>query len=111
MTDWGSIIFSVHVNNGWLAISAGDSEAHIRLMNFMDWLNANYPKRHEFITELGEPVVLNNGIEFAVTYSLMLFSLVFTGAGKYLSLDYWIKRFTSHSKGCQICHNENLEMA
>lgn len=81
---------SVHWDNGWLAISSNTSEASIRLSGFLDWLQQNYPQRHKFITELGTPVILNNGIEFAVTYLIMLLSLVFTGAGKYLSLDYWI---------------------
>ena len=31
-----------------------------------------------------------NGIEFAAIYSLMLFSLLCVGGGKYLSLDYWV---------------------
>ena len=31
-----------------------------------------------------------NGIEFAATYTLMLFLLVCLGGGKYLSLDYWV---------------------
>jgi len=31
-----------------------------------------------------------NGIEFAVTYGLMLFLLACMGSGKYLSLDYWV---------------------
>jgi uncharacterized membrane protein YphA (DoxX/SURF4 family) len=36
--------------------------------------------------------VLNNGIEFAVTYLLMLLSLFFTGPGRFLSVDYWLRR-------------------
>ena len=32
----------------------------------------------------------NNGIEFAVIYSLMLFMLLLFGGGRYLSLDYWV---------------------
>ena len=32
----------------------------------------------------------NNGIEFAATYALMLLILLFSGGGKYLSLDYWV---------------------
>jgi putative oxidoreductase len=36
--------------------------------------------------------VLNNGIEFAATYFIMLLVLFFTGAGNYLSLDFWIAR-------------------
>ena len=35
-------------------------------------------------------MILNNGIEFAVTYFVMLLALFFIGAGKYLSVDYWI---------------------
>jgi uncharacterized membrane protein YphA (DoxX/SURF4 family) len=35
-------------------------------------------------------VILNNGIEFAATYFVMLLSLFFTGAGRFFSLDYWI---------------------
>ena len=31
-----------------------------------------------------------NGIEFAAIYSLMLFTLLCFGGGKYLSLDYWV---------------------
>jgi uncharacterized membrane protein YphA (DoxX/SURF4 family) len=37
-------------------------------------------------------VILNNGIEFAATYFIMLLALFFIGAGKYLSVDYWIAR-------------------
>jgi putative oxidoreductase len=36
--------------------------------------------------------VLNNGIEFAATYFIMLLALFFIGAGRYVSLDYWIAR-------------------
>jgi uncharacterized membrane protein YphA (DoxX/SURF4 family) len=32
----------------------------------------------------------NNGIEFAAIYSLMLLILLFSGGGRYLSLDYWV---------------------
>ena len=31
-----------------------------------------------------------NGIEFAAIYSLMIFTLLCFGGGKYLSLDYWV---------------------
>jgi uncharacterized membrane protein YphA (DoxX/SURF4 family) len=37
-------------------------------------------------------VVLNNGIEFAATYFIMLLALFFFGAGRYLSVDYWLAR-------------------
>ncbi len=45
-----------------------------------------------YITEHGNITILKNGIEFAATYFLMLLVLFFSGAGKYLSVDYWIAR-------------------
>jgi len=47
---------------------------------------------YSYISEYGNLTVLKNGIEFAATYFLMLLVLFFTGAGKYLSLDYWIAK-------------------
>ncbi len=81
---------SVHWENGWLAISSSSSEASVRLNGFLQWLQQNFPKRHDYITKLGQPIMLNNGIEFSVTYLIMLLSLTFTGAGKYISADYWL---------------------
>lgn len=46
----------------------------------------------EWLTERGNFVALNNGIEFAATYFVMLLMLFFVGAGRWLSLDYWILR-------------------
>lgn len=46
---------------------------------------------YNWLTEKGGFVVLNNGIEFAATYFLMLATLFFMGAGKFLSLDYYIR--------------------
>ena len=34
----------------------------------------------------------SNGIEMAVTYSVMLVILLLSGGGRYFSLDYWISR-------------------
>jgi len=34
----------------------------------------------------------SNGIEMAVTYSIMLLILLFSGGGRFLSLDYWVSR-------------------
>lgn len=50
--------------------------------------NGNY----EWLTETGNFVVLNNGIEFAITYLIMLLALFFMGAGRYVSIDYWVRR-------------------
>lgn len=50
--------------------------------------NSNY----DWITEYGSITVLKNGIEFAATYFLMLMVLFFFGAGRYVSVDYWLKQ-------------------
>ena len=44
-------------------------------------------------------MTFRNGVEFAVTYLIMLLALAFLGAGRYVSLDYWIrKRFMDQSR-------------
>jgi uncharacterized membrane protein YphA (DoxX/SURF4 family) len=45
-----------------------------------------------WLTEHGSVVILNNGIEFAATYFVMLLVLFFYGAGRYVSADHWIKQ-------------------
>jgi hypothetical protein len=44
---------------------------------------------YDWLTETGNFVVSNNGIEWAATYFVMLLALFFTGAGK-LSVDHLI---------------------
>ena len=51
---------------------------------------------HQWLTEHGNFVVLNNGIEFAATYFVMLLVLFFYGSGRYLGIDYWINRRWGH---------------
>lgn len=48
---------------------------------------------YAWLTEHGNFVVLNNGIEFSVTYFVMCLSLFFMGGGRYVSLDYWLMRY------------------
>ncbi|MES2683385.1 MAG: DoxX family protein [Pseudomonadota bacterium] len=94
--------FTVHLPNGWLAIAEGmgpfaterTAEAVQRLAKAKEILmeHGNY----EWITEHGSLAILNNGIEFAVTYFVMLLVLFFVGAGRYVSLDYWIARRFMH---------------
>ena len=83
---------TVHLQNGWLAIAGSDTLAAQRLTSLLDWLAMEYPGRYELVTELGRPVILNNGIEFAATYFVMLLVLFFTGGGRYFSMDDWIGR-------------------
>ena len=45
---------------------------------------------YDYLTEAGSFTVLKNGIEFAATYFIMLLSLLFTGGGRFTSLDYWL---------------------
>ncbi|MGB0894358.1 MAG: DoxX family protein [Parashewanella sp.] len=89
---------TVHWDNGWLAIAdPGSWLANDQVIASMDKLarakeilqdNGNY----DWLTSSGNFVVLNNGIEFAVTYFLMLFALLFMGGGKYTSIDYFIAK-------------------
>lgn len=47
---------------------------------------------YNWLTEAGYITVLKNGIEFAATYFIMLLALFFMGSGRYLSLDYYIRK-------------------
>jgi uncharacterized membrane protein YphA (DoxX/SURF4 family) len=91
--------FSAHWQNGWQAIAdakfclfnCGDAmEAAQRLSRAKSILKEH--GNYEWLTEQGSFVVLNNGIEFAATYFVMLLALFFLGGGRYISLDYWIGR-------------------
>jgi len=93
---------TVHWEHGWLAIAedAGPFATERTMMAIERLAEAKAILRqhgdYDYLTEHGRLVVLNNGIEFAATYLVMLLSLFFTGAGRYVSIDYWIrKRFIS----------------
>ncbi|MEW6169182.1 MAG: DoxX family protein [Pseudomonadota bacterium] len=93
---------TVHWEHGWLAIAedAGPFATERTMMAIERLAEAKAILRqhgdYDYLTEHGRLVVLNNGIEFAATYLVMLLSLFFTGAGRYVSVDYWIrKRFIS----------------
>ena len=88
---------TVHLQNGWLAIAEGSgffaSERTAGAIERLDRAkeilreNANY----DWLTENGSIVILNNGIEFAATYSIMLLVLFFVGPGK-ASIDHLISK-------------------
>jgi putative oxidoreductase len=89
---------SVHWQNGWLAIAAGGgpfaterTEGAIERLDRAKSILQEHGN-YEWLTENGSLVILNNGIEFATTYFIMLLALFFIGAGRYVSLDYWIAR-------------------
>jgi putative oxidoreductase len=110
--------FAVHWPNGWFAVAPGDPDTSMagilaqaglpaaqaslenstevgeRLASIKAILREH--GNYSWLTEKGSIVILNNGIEFAATYFLMLLSLFFTGAGRYISLDYWLRHRSRH---------------
>ena len=92
---------TVHLQNGWLAIAEGSgffasertAGAIDRLDRAKDILREH--GNYDWLTENGSIVILNNGIEFAATYTIMLLVLFFIGPGK-ASVDYLVsKRFNA----------------
>lgn len=92
-------IFTVHWQNGWLAIAEGSgifaSDRSIAAIERLDVAKDILQEHgnYSWLTEHGSVVMLNNGIEFAATYLIMLLILFFYGAGRYLSMDYWFKQW------------------
>jgi len=98
--------FAVHWENGWLAIADASSWLADGTIIYNESVS-NAPAKldaaksilrehgnYRWLTDSGSFVILNNGIEFAMTYFIMLLSLFFTGAGRYTSIDYFVaKRF------------------
>ena len=90
--------WTVHWPNGWLAIAEPGGlfatertqAAAERLAAATDILKAH--GEYDWLTQHGGFVVLNNGIEFAATYFIMLLVLFFAGGGRFFSMDYWIRQ-------------------
>ncbi len=91
-------IVTVHWPNGWLAVAEPSgpfvTERTVGAMERLDKAKEILQQygNYDWLTQNGEFVVLNNGIEFAATYFIMLLTLFFIGAGRYVSLDYWIAK-------------------
>ena len=89
---------SVHMEYGWQSIAdPGAPFANERVMESSDKLERDRSILREhgnysWLTSSGNFVILNNGIEFAATYCIMLLALFFTGAGRFVSVDYWVRR-------------------
>jgi len=89
--------FKVHAPHGWQAIAdpmspfanANVDGAIERLGKAKSLLREH--GNYDWLTETGNFVVSNGGMEWAITYFVMLLALYFSGAGK-LSLDYLIDR-------------------
>jgi uncharacterized membrane protein YphA (DoxX/SURF4 family) len=98
-------IVSVHWVNGWQAIADATApfanEQVLAAPEKLDRAKAILQEHgnYNWLTASGKFVILNNGIEFAATYLIMLLALIGLGAGNYHSLDYWLgkalKRFKS----------------
>lgn len=100
----------VHLKNGWHAITPTDPATNIaqlfgglgqvsldnsiqaseRLNKAREILQTH--GNYDWLTETGNFVVLNNGIEFGMTYFIMLLVLIIYGAGRYISMDFWINK-------------------
>lgn len=109
-----AVVF-VHWEHGWFAIAPSNPETNMaglfaplgfdaaehslqqsaevgeRVRRARDLLKEN--GNYRWLTEYGNYVVLNNGIEFAVTYLVMLLALLCSGGGRYVSVDYWLLRW------------------
>ncbi len=105
---------SVHWHNGWFAIAPTNPDTSAAQV--LDWLSIPGAKESlensvevqerigkirsivdehgfvDYLYEKGKPSILNNGIEFAAIYFAMLLSLFFTGGGRFVSVDYWLRR-------------------
>ncbi len=113
--------YSVHLPNGWAAITPSmpaeicmpATQAHADSTAFQRYINCyNVNERTidaamrleeiktilkengdwKHLSGAGSIVKLNNGIEFAAMYFMMLLSLAVIGGGRLLSLDYFINR-------------------
>lgn len=96
---------SVHADNGWLAIADASSWLADGTIVLNESVMAAPEKlsaaksllqnhgHYEWLTSSGNFVVLNNGIEFAAKYFVMLLVLFVYGGGRFLSVDYYFKQF------------------
>ena len=94
---------TAHWENGWQAVAdplspfppADVATAVQRLDKAKDLLREH--GNYDWLTGSGSFVISNNGVEWAVTYLVMLLPLFFMGGGRYISIDYWLaKRFGHH---------------
>lgn len=96
---------TVHLKNGWqfiydrMSVFPPDdiSEAMERLNRAKEILRQHGD--YSWLTEHGNIVMSNNGIELVAAYTIMLLALMVLGGGKYISLDYWI----ALKRSCRAC--------
>ncbi len=97
-------MITVHGKNGWLAIADPSSwlangtiyydKAVMASADKLEMANSILKEygQYEWLTQSGKFAILNNGIEFAATYFVMLLVLLFYGGGKYVSVDYLLSK-------------------
>lgn len=97
-------IFAVHWPYGWPAIADSTSWLSNGTLLFNEAVMSSPEKleaansilaehgNYEWLSSSGKFVILNNGIEFATTYFIMLLSLFFTGGGRMTSVDYFVAK-------------------
>ena len=97
--------WTVHWQNGWLAVAEATgpfaTERTVAAAERLDKAKEILQQHgdYDWLTEHGSFVVLNNGIEFAATYFVMLLALFYLGGGRWVSLDYWLARAFRRSAG------------
>ncbi|MEZ7227549.1 DoxX family protein [Alteromonas sp. DY56-G5] len=97
-------MMSVHAKNGWLAIADASSWLADGTILLNESIMAAPEKlaaaksllqehgHYDWLTSSGNFVVLNNGIEFAATYFIMLLVLFIYGGGRFFSVDYYVNK-------------------
>ncbi len=95
---------SVHAKNGWLAIADASSWLADGTILLNESIMAAPEKlaaaksllqehgHYDWLTSSGNFVVLNNGIEFAATYFIMLLVLFIYGGGRFFSVDFYMNK-------------------
>lgn len=93
-------IFAVHWPNGWQAIAdPSGAFANAQVLASADKIAAardilQTHGQYDWLTSSGSFAIINNGIEFGVTYAVMLLALMTLGGGRYVSVDYWLAQVT-----------------
>lgn len=94
---------TVHWQHGWLVLSDASSwlanerilEAAPRKAQVISLLREHGD--YAWLTARGPVTILNNGIEFAAMYFVMLLSLLFTGGGRFTSVDHYLNAWLRRS--------------
>lgn len=92
---------SVHLENGWQAVAdkmspypPANIDATIERLSAAKSILKEHGN-YEWLIQSGNFIISNNGVEWSVTYLIMLLALFFIGAGKYVSMDYYIRNWFS----------------